>query len=229
MGISLDNSSFASVNNNNIGILSHTCTGTEQDGVLLVSVSSDGGGVGDFDNWSVTYDGIPLTRLIEVYQGTTIQSDTAIYILENPPEGTAFIAVGTGGPNEYFGFGGASFNGVETEGIYTTSSNSGTATNPNVTITTLPENCVIYDAINAAFENSAFSATSGQTILNQANIGTGFTSRGGHSYEIVTTATSYNQAYSLAAGSSEWSNCAVVLRPAGGRMKTIGVNKIILS
>lgn len=224
--IALDANNATAVNNNNIGVLSHTCTGTEQDGVLLVAVSSDSGGVGDFDDWAVNYNSIPLTRLVLQYQGTTFKSDTAIYILENPPAGTAFIGVGTGGPNEYFGIFSASFTGVEVGGGYTVASNSGSATNPNVSITTTAENCVIYDAINAAFENSAFSATSGQTILNQTNISTGFTSRGGHSYEAVTTATSYNQAYTLVIGASEWSNCAVVLRPAGGRLQITGINTI---
>lgn len=230
MAIALDSNSSTTVSNNNIGVLSHTCTNTTQDGVLLVALSSDGGGfVNDLDGWVVNYNSIPLTRLVYISNTSVATSATAIYILENPPVGSFFIGVGTGGPNEYFGIFAASFTGVETGGGYTVASNSGNASNPNVSITTTVANCFIYDAINAAFESSAFSATSGQTILNQSNIGTGFTSRGGHSYEAVTTATSYNQAYTLASGSSVWTNCAVSLRPAGGRMKMIGVNKIIFS
>lgn len=229
MAIALDSNSSTTVSNNNIGVLSHTCTNTSLDGVLLVVLSSDGGGFNTIDNWVVNYDSIPLTRLTTISNTNVLTSAIAIYVLENPPVGTAFVAVGTGGPNEYFGIFAASFTGVETGGGYTIASNSGNASNPNVSITTTVANCVIYDAINAAIENSAFSATSGQTILNQSNIGTGITSRGGHAYEAVTTATSYNQAYTLASGTSVWTSCAVSLRPAGGRMKMIGVNKIIFS
>lgn len=227
--IQLDSHSAVAINNNNIGVLSHTCTGTELDGVLIVTLSSDGGGSNDFEGWVVNYDGIPLKRVISKSITNIVRSDTAIYILENPPEGTAFIGVGTGGANEYFGIFSASFTGVETGGDYTSASNSGSASNPNVSITTTTDNCVIYDSINAAIENSAFSATSGQTILDQLNIGTGITSRGGQSYEAVTTATSYNQAYSLASSTGPWTNCAIVLRPVGGRMKMIGVGSIIFS
>lgn len=231
MAIALDSNSSTTVSNNSIGVLSHTCTNTSLDGILLVALSSDGGGFNTIDNWIVNYNSISLSRIaLKEYTNVTA-SATAIYILENPPVGTFFIGVGTGGPLEYFRIFAASFTGVETGGGYTVATNSGDgiSSGPSVTITTTVDNCVIYDSANCSLQNSNFTATSGQTILNEGNIGTGFVSHGAHSYESVTSATSYSQNYTLAAAQGVWTSCAVSLRPAGGRMKMIGVGSITFS
>lgn len=231
MSIALDSNSTTAVTNNNIGVLSHTCTDTDLDGVLLVVLSSDGGGFNTIDNWIVNYNSLALTRIaLKEYTNVTA-SATAIYILENPPSGTFNIGVGTGGPNEYFRIFAASFTGVETGGGYTVATNSGdgTSSGPSVTIVTTVDNCVIYDSANCSLQNSNFTATSGQTVLDQGNIGTGLLSHGIHSYESVTSITFYSQAYTLAAPQGAWTSCAVALRPAGGRMKMIGVGSITFS
>lgn len=225
MVIALDSSNEVSVTTN-LAVFSHTCTNTDLDGYLFVMVAGQSGL--NFSTFNVAYAGKKMELLFEDNNSAAFV-DLAVWGLKDPPAGTDFIGVGTGGASENMYIATASFTGVSQElPIETSNSASGTSTTPSVSVTTETDNAVVVDFMAGQLQLSDPTQDGSQTLIEKGQSPTGFQCGAGISYEAKATAGAVSMDWTLGI-SADWYHYAVALRPAGERMVWTGVQSITFS
>ncbi len=232
MSIALDNHTSVRVNNASSDTTSYTCTGTDLDGRLFVFVTLWGGGLSHLvEDYTITYAGQSLEFVTKQVINSLGLANVGLFMLKNPPAGTANLVTSTNQGNEYFRILVSSWTGVEQDdAAMVIAGDTGTyPDNPSVSVTTAFDDSVVLDCATHSFQNTSMTAGAGQTILDQGELGSGFTSWSASSYESKSTPGAVSMDWTASAPAGEWAQVAVAMKPAGPRMTVTGINQIVFS
>lgn len=209
-GISIDHTSYAKSSSSGSTTLtwSHT-TGSGSEGFLLVEVCTGSGRTVS----GITYAGVALTRIAYVETSTAQNSpSTEMWYLENPPAGTASIAVSLSSKDTCTGSATSFFGVNQTLPFSYIVSGTGGTNKPTVSLASAPGELVV-DSVAGQAATSGTNA-SGQTLLTGQFTGSGVGNVwGSASFRPGATATTMSWVLGGSSGGL-WSAGALSLKPS---------------